>query len=579
MTSKAQTLRILIAESDLTDVVLLREFISVANLGETDIRQAGSLLEAIAALEAESYDLILLSLRLPDVSGLPALSQLLRDVTNPPAVVVVGSRENRLEASRALQNGAQDLLVKGDFEPRILRRIVHTAVDRHRNQTALARSRRREAFLSNYHPLTELPNRATFRERLSQALAAAQHRQRFAAVLVVDLDRFEKVNDSLGCAAGDKVLREVAQRLRALLRSSDTLAHLSGDEFGVVLGEVTRKLDAARFAHQICEALHEPLVVDRHEVTLGASVGIAIWPEDGNDPDELLRNAGAARSEAKRAGRNTHRFYAAEMNARSLAQVGIESDLRRAIDRDELALLYQPIVDAETGHILRVEALLRWRRGSRLVPASEFLPVAEACGLIRTLDEWVLRRSCLQLARWELDGLAPNRLCVNVSPTHFWDSEFSAVVDSTLADTRIAPTRLGLELSARGLNADARVALAGLEKLSEKGVDLSIDGMGIGATPLPALIDLPLRGIKIDPAVIGLCQREARETRLTSALIALAGSLDLEVVAVGVEEPEQRTFLLERGCSAMQGCMFAPPLEAEELGLLLRRGRVPFDAK
>ena len=579
MTNEEDGIRILIVEGDLADGILLREFIAVANLGEPDVQQVGTLSEAIAALEGERHDLVLLSLRLPDASGLPALSRLLREGTDAPAVVVVASREDRPEASRALQAGAQDILIKGEFEPRIFPRLVRNALDRHRVQTALRQSRLREQFLSTHDPLTELPNRTTLRDRLSQALAVAHRRECHVAVLVVDLDRFEKVNDSLGHAAGDSVLREAAQRLRALVRSSDTLVHLSGDEFAVILGDVTRKLDAARFAHQICEALHEPLVVDGREVTLGASVGVALWPDDGADPDSLLRNAGAARRDAKGAGRNTHRFYTAEMNERSLAQLEIESDLRRAIDRNELALLYQPIVDALSGRILSVEALLRWRRGARAVPASEFIPVAETCGMTRTLDEWALRRACQQLCRWELDSVEPFALSVNVSPKHFWDTEFSSVVESTLAETGIAPARLGLDLSEGSLAADIGATAATLAPLRESGVTLSLDGIGTGTTPLPALTDLPLSSLKIAPAVIGACHTGLREARLASAVIALAHSLALEVVAVGVEAPEQRTFLLERGCTAMQGSLFAPPLEANDLSELLHRGRVPFDGK
>ena len=199
--------------------------------------------------------------------------------------------------------------------------------------------------------------------------------------------------------------------------------------------------------------------------------------------------------------------------------------------------------------------------------------------MMRTLDEWVLRKACQQISRWETEGLAPIKLGVNVSPKQFWDTEFSSVVDSALAETGIAPARLGLELSGGGLAANVRATAEALAPLREKGVTLSLDGIGTGATPLTALTDLPLVSLKIAPAVIGACQREPREARLASALIALAKSLDLEVVAVGVEEPEQRLFLFERGCTAMQGTLFAPPLDASDLNLLLRRGRVPLEAK
>lgn len=573
-------MRILIAESDLADAILLREFVILSGLDDVETQQANSLAETIASLEESRFDLVMLNLRLSDAHGLGGLARLLDECPNAPPVIVIGGRQDRLETVRSLRAGAQDYLLEGEFEARRFPRLARNAIERHRMLTELRRSQSREEYLSTHDALTALPNRHLFEDRLSQAVAAARRHDHLLAVLAIELTPFDAITDSFGHTAGDSVLRETARRLCGMVRSNNTAAHLSGHRFVVILSDIRRRIDAARVAQQLCQTLAEPHSVAGSEVVVGSNVGIALHPDDGTDGESLLRNAGAALREARPIGRNTHCFYASEMNARASERLEMENGLRRAIDRNELSVYFQPLIEADSGRIAGAEALLRWRRSDgRWVDPEHFMPIAEETGLVCTLGEWVLRNACATLAEWQFAGRPDIALSVNVSPQQFWTTDFTSVVENILLESCVDPSQIVLDVTERCLSRHRDATLASIQALRARGVRVALDDFGSEMSSLGVLRRLPVDSVKLDPLLVHACGGGHRSSVLVSTAIALARGLDLDVVAEGVELPEQRSFLLERGCRLMYGFLWSPPLDPEAFGTLLRQGYVNPDGK
>ncbi len=437
--------------------------------------------------------------------------------------------------------------------------------------------------LALHDGLTGLPNRLLFEEQVDKALAAAQRLDQKLATLFFDLDRFKNINDSLGHHVGDALLKEVAKRVTHCLRKSDymvrgametsdnTMARMGGDEFTVLLPNLSHAEDAARVARRIMEALAIPFQVSGSEVFVSASIGIALYPIDGSDVATLIKNSDAAMYHAKNEGRNNYQFFTESMNKEAAAKLSLENDLRKAVSEEQLVLYYQPQIDIATRNIFGVEALIRWRHPQRgLVPPVEFIPLAEERGLIVAISEWVLRTACAQAQAWHQSGLRKITVAVNMASPSFKQENLLQVVTDALEGSGLEAKYLELEVTESIMVHDMKTVLPTLKALKDIGIHLSIDDFGTGYSSLSYLQYFPIDALKIDQTFVSDID-ENRGSAIVRAIIAMSASLNLTVIAEGVETERQAKFLLENGCHKMQGYLFSGPLPVDEMTRLLQQ--------
>ena len=424
---------------------------------------------------------------------------------------------------------------------------------------------------AHHDVLTGLPNQLSFKDRLTQDLAHAQREHHGLALLYIDLDRFKDVNDTLGHAAGDRLLQAVATRLRGCVRGADTVARLGGDEFVIVLGNVASPRDAQGVAEEVIRALSAPIGLEGRETFTSCSIGVTLYPDDGLSGEELLRKADTAMYRAKQNGRGRYVFFEEQMNIEAFERVALERDLRRALERDELVMHFQPQVDLRSGAVVGAEMLVRWNHPTRgLLGPDQFIPVAEQSGLIEGIGAYLLRRACAQHSRWRADGIAPGRLAVNVSSRQLRQANFWEVVRESLTAADMSASSLELEITESLLLEDASEVMANFSRLQGMGVRLAIDDFGTGYSSLAYLKRLPIHMIKIDRAFIRDVPASDDAGTLVSMIIAMAGSLRKEVIAEGVETEEHIAFLLDNGCHLAQGFGISRPLPVEEFVAYMR---------
>jgi diguanylate cyclase (GGDEF)-like protein/PAS domain S-box-containing protein len=429
------------------------------------------------------------------------------------------------------------------------------------------------AHLAQFDPVTGLPNRYLLRDRLGLALTQASRNDWRGAVLFVDLDRFKAVNDTYGHGVGDKLLIEVAARLKECVRGGDTVARLSGDEFAIVLSSLTKADDAGLVAQKAVTALAAPFNLEGHQTYISASVGIALYPADGADPDPLIKNADTAMYRAKEQGRNCYQFYLPQMNERLMERLQLESKLRGALARGEFRLHYQPKVRLDTGTISGFEALLRWEQDEKLVSPADFIPILEETGLIVSVGEWVLRTVCEQIKAWKDRGIAPRPVAVNLSSRQFQHQYLIVMIEQVLRETGVSPDLIEFELTESLLMSDAEESVQMLHELKSLGVRLSVDDFGTGYSSLSYLRRFPLDTLKIDRAFVSDAVGSPDDATLALTIMNLARSMRLKVVAEGVETEGQVNFLRLHGCDEMQGYYFSRPVEAEECTRMLVEDR------
>ncbi|MGE0081882.1 MAG: EAL domain-containing protein [Thiohalomonadaceae bacterium] len=431
--------------------------------------------------------------------------------------------------------------------------------------TAIKHSQEQLDHLAHHDPLTDLPNRLLLSARLTHAMEQARREDNRLAVLFLDLDRFKNVNDTLGHPVGDQLLQMVAARLRDHLRECDTVARIGGDEFVVTLDKIDDPSEVTVVAQKLLDVLVEPFVVADNELHLGASIGIAVFPKDGDDMATLLKNADAAMYLAKEQGRNTYRFYTTELGIEAEERFYLESGLRHALQRDEFTLYYQPQVDMETGRVTGAEALLRWQHPELgMVSPVRFIPLAEDTGLILPIGEWVLHEACRQFVAWRSAGLALERISVNLSGVQVQHGNLVATVQKALVETGIDPRHLELEITESQIMRHPEQAAVILDGLQELGVELAIDDFGTGYSSLSYLKRFPLDNLKVDKSFVHDIPHDANDAAIVRAVIALAENLQLRVTAEGVETEAQRDFLLAHGCRQAQGWLFGRPVPAQE---------------
>jgi diguanylate cyclase (GGDEF)-like protein/PAS domain S-box-containing protein len=687
---------LLLVEDNAGDARLFREMLKEYGGRAAELTIVETMFDAESHLAKKSSDMILLDLGLPDAQGLDAVRRARLAAPRVPLVVLTGMDDESL-ATKALQEGAQDYLIKGQIDPRGLLRALRYAVERKMMEDALfvekeraevtlkcigdavvctdtsgnitflnlvaekmtgwarheatgrtmaevcqildvtsretipnpmemavgenrtihlppncilvrrdgfetpiedcaspihdregqatgavvvfrdvseARAMALEMIHSAHHDfLTGLPNRMLLSDRVNQVIALAQRHGKKVAVLFLDLDGFKHINDSLGHAVGDKLLQSIAECLVDCVRGSDTVSRQGGDEFVVLLSEVEHSEDAAITARRMLHAVAEVHPVGQHDLHITTSIGLSVFPDDGLDAETLIKNADTAMYQAKENGRQSFQFFKPAMNVRAVERQSIEEALRTALERDELALHYQPKINLRTGAITGAEALIRWTHPTRgPVSPGQFIPVAEDCGLILPIGNWVLREACRQATAWLEAGLPLASIAVNISAMEFRHETFLEGIFAALEDTRLNPKFLELELTESVLMKRAESAASVLQTLRASGVQLAIDDFGTGFSSLSYLRKFPIDALKIDQSFVRQISTAPDETTIVTAIISMGRSLNLRVIAEGVETQEELSFLQAHQCDEAQGYYFGRPVHPEQFAKLLETG-------
>ncbi len=694
--SKKSIKILLLVEDNPGDARLLREMFNEQGSQNTEFTHVQCMRDAEKHLAEHAVDITVLDLGLPDAQGLEAVRRVRAAAPRVPLVVLSAMDDESL-AAQALQEGAQDYLIKGQVDARGLMRALRYAIERKVMEEALfvekeraqvtlncigeavvctdisgnitflnlvaermtgwswqeaasrpmaevfrimdsttleicpdpmemavgenptvhlpsncvlirrdgfeipiedsvapihdregkatgavivfrdvstARAMAAEMTYSAEHDfLTGLPNRMLLNDRVSQAIVLAPRHSNKVAVLFLDLDGFKHINDSLGHPIGDKLLQSIAKRLVDCVRTSDTVSRQGGDEFVLLLSEVHRSEDAAISALRILQAVAEAHSIDQHDLHVTASIGVSVYPDDGQDAETLIKNADTAMYQAKENGRQSYQFFKPAMNVRAVERQSIEENLRRALERQEFALHYQPKINLRTGEISGAEALLRWMHPVRgPVSPAQFIPVAEDCGLILPIGQWVLREACKQARAWADAGLPLPTMAVNISSMEFREDNFIESVFTTLSETGLDPKSLELELTESVLMKRAESAASVLKTLRARGVQIAVDDFGTGYSSLSYLRKFPINALKIDQSFVRQITSTPDDTTIVTAVISMGRSLKLRVVAEGVETQEELTFLRARLCDEAQGYYFSRPVRPEQFAKLLKSG-------
>jgi diguanylate cyclase (GGDEF)-like protein len=569
---------ILIIDDDEQIRTLLKELLCA----EYDCVTAGSAEEALAVLETTNFAIVISDINMGGISGLDLVP--LVHLQAPDTVVVMISGQQGIESAiEAMRVGAFDYITK-PFDNRHVEAAVRRALDHHKllvnkrlyenNLEELVRQRTAEVeHLAYYDTLTDLPNRLLFEDRVAQALTLAQRNRQILGTLFLALDRFKKINDTLGHAVGDLLLKDVAERVKQCVSESDTVARFDGEEFAILLTQVTGTEDLVEISRAINEALKPSFLLEGQEIYVTASIGISLFPFDGEDLGTLLKNAGAALYRAKMQGGNDYQFYTSDMNARALKRLALESSLRRAVENEEFVIHYQPQIEMESRKIVGAEALVRWQHPKfGLLAPAEFIPMAEDTGLILILGAWVLRTACVEARSWQQAGRADLRIAVNVSARQFQDKNLPDTVVQILKETGLDSASLELELTESSIMQNPESAVKTMTELREMGVKISIDDFGTGYSSLGYLKRLPIDILKLDRSFVNGATTDPDDAALVMAIISLAHNLKLRVIAEGVETEEHVRFLRLLKCDGAQGYLFGKPMPADLFRALIGAG-------
>jgi diguanylate cyclase (GGDEF)-like protein len=522
--------------------------------------QVVTLTAAVDRLAQTVYDVVLLDLALADSADLDGLATVMTVRPEVPVIILSGDDDDAV-ALRAVRAGAQDYVPKHEATAGVLVRMIRAAIERKRFELHINPVAYRDS-------LTQLPGRTILLESLDRALKGAHRKRDVVGLFFVDLDHFQQINDSFGHDAGDQVLRQVAKRLREALRAYDMVGRWSGDEF-VAIVEVKRRAGLLPLAERLQHRLKAPFIIANRELFLTASIGISSHPVDGRDPEKLLRNADRAMYQAKAEGRDTYRFYTARHQHKVPSRVALATELRRAADRGELLLHFQPLVDLTTGHIDGLEALVRWQHPTMgFVPPAEFIPIAEESGLILAIERWVLESAMTQArAAFAADRL---KLAINLSSKHFDHPEMPHELKTIMQAVGYDPRLLELELTERGLMHHPKRVLRHLKECDRLGIRVAVDDFGTGYSCLALMNSLPLHALKIDRLFVHNCAASATSQALVAAIIRMGHALGLRVTAEGVETIEQLEYLHAQQCDRAQGWLFSAPVPSFELATMVR---------
>jgi predicted signal transduction protein with EAL and GGDEF domain len=579
--------KILVVDDDQTARLLTRQCLEAENML---IVEASNGFEALDIFVRERPDLVFMDVEMPVMTGLEAckrIRQLPQGATIP--IIIVTSSDDRQSIDEGFDAGATQYKTK-PVNWSLLGRDIQYTLRASNAFNSLKRQEDRLRYLAYYDPLTNLPNRRSFNEHLNRLLKRSQRQGTPAALLFIDLDHFKRINDSIGHAHGDSLLVEIARRLTIELREEDAInyfsennaepdsdsegateiARLGGDEFTVVLSDVANIADIEKVARRILESLSEPIALQSHNPVVTPSIGIAIYPQDGSDPDTLSRNADTAMYVAKAEGRACYRFYNEEMNSQAVEQLKMEEELREAMQNDELELRYQPQVATATGRVVSMEALVRWKHPTRgMVSPQEFIPLAESTGQIIELGEWVMAEVARHCLYWDTLGLDSFRVCVNISPLQFNQHNLPQWIAKFIDQARLTPERLELELTESAIMNDAETNIGKLRELKALGIDLAVDDFGTGYSSLSYLKRFPIDTLKIDQSFIADLDT-TDGAAIVDAILALAKTLKLRVIAEGIENEDQLSYLVKHDCGFLQGFYFARPIYPEDVPNMLQ---------
>ncbi|MFI3154790.1 MAG: EAL domain-containing protein [Methylococcaceae bacterium] len=532
-----------------------------------ELIRVGLLSEAFPVLEQGGISAILLDLGLPDGNGLESLTRIYAAALTIP-IVVLSAEEDELLAIQSVQLGAQDFLVKNGISELVLRRSLYYAIERKNLLEQLQ-------YLAYYDVLTGLPNRKLFYDRLKQDVVGARRSKKSLALIFLDLNDFKLVNDSLGHRSGDDLLKEVAKRLQDCIRTTDCAARMGGDEFTLILNDLNNAEDAALIADKILQTLAEPLILNAQQITVHASLGIAIYPNDCNDIETLIGAADAAMYQAKESGRGKKggfRFFSAAMGAKVQRNTDKVERLNEAFERGEFELHYQPSVDVRSGMIVGMEALLRWRHPEQgLLTPANFMTDLENSGLIVSVGRWVLHQACAQIKSWQQQDLAALIISVNISSRQFRQGGFVDSVVDALQENGVAPTLLELEFHEATLWEDDDYSVQELKRLAQMGVKLSLDNFGNDMISFKSLTKFPIHAIKIDQSLIRQDSLHSSEAVIAKAAIEIARIFQIKGLATGVENESQLEMVRHIDCDDAQGYLYGRPLPVNEAGELIAR--------
>ena len=562
---EAQTTKplILIIDDDDQIRTLLTRLLSAEN----ECTAVESAEKALALLDAQQFDLVISDINMAGISGLELVPMVLN--RNPDAVVIMVSGQQTIDyAIEAMRVGAFDYITKpvniDHLEAAVRRALSHHRLlaekrryENHLEQMVKERTAELE-YLAYHDKLSGLPNRTFFVDRCNAAIAAAKANGHLAAVVMVSLDRFKHINDTLGHSAADQLLKDVAARFQQLLNEPDTLARFEGANFAILLNEIKGARETEDVCRSIREVFKNPFEATQ-EVYLTASIGISLTSDNGNGAS-ILQNAGAALHRAKTTGGNNYKFYTPDMNAAALTRLSLETSLRRAIDNQEFVTFYQPVVDLSLGDIVGLEALIRWHHPERgLLPPVEFLDLAESTGLIVDMSECVLRTACFQTRQWQEQGREKLRVAVNVSARHFRQKDFVERIVNIVSETRLNPESLELELTEGSIMENPESAAEILREIRSLGISVAIDDFGTGYSSMSYLKRFCVDTLKIDRSFVNGVATDTHDAAMVRAMITLARDLDLRVVAEGIETEAQLAFLNQLKCDEGQGYLFAKP--------------------
>lgn len=556
------SVRILLVDAEQSEYMLVAHLAAAIRPIPHQVSWCNRMELALGEMLSGEYDAILLDCQNDFESARGLLRTAIAEGCKAP-IVVLSEVLNPAIDNSAIAEGAADYLLKSALDAQTLERCVRYACERKRTEQRLARQ-------SQHDPLTGLPNRMLFRDRLERALERASRTDGKMALLHIDLDGFRRVNESFGHSAGDRLVQLMSQRLTPCVRKTDSVARIGGDEFTIVLEDVRGLPDVVAVANKIVDALAQPYTIDETALVLAASIGIAVFPEAGATPDTLMRNADLARLKAKQLRGSHYHFYTEKMNLEAMSQMHLESELRRALRRNEFELFYQPRVELESGEISGVEALIRWRHPQRgLLTPNDFIPLAEDVGLIIPIGYWAIQHALRDLRDLRNGSGRPLDVAINLSFKQLQDEKFVETASRLLRDSGIDPRRVEFELTETAILVNAEQTYEGMLALSQLGASFSLDDFGTGYSSFAHIQRLPINALKIDRSFVRHLPTDADDAIIVKAIINLAHSLQLHVIAEGVETLEQVQFLWQNHCDQVQGYYFSPAVAREHLVMML----------
>ncbi|MFM7272715.1 MAG: putative bifunctional diguanylate cyclase/phosphodiesterase [Gammaproteobacteria bacterium] len=561
--SPDRAIRVLLVDPDPAEHALIGMLLSGIGHTAYELTWCRDSAHAAEAIAAELHDVVLLDFQADRGSALALLCHSVQQGCSRPIIVMTDEMDRHVDRE-AIRSGASDYLLKGRIDSQLLERAIRYAIERKHAEQRLAR-------LAHYDALTNVPNRILFRDRLAGAIERARRSHQTVALFFIDLDGFKQINDTQGHDAGDALIRAVAERLSACVRKSDSVARIGGDEFTLILEDISTTGDIVHVARKLIEVISRPVPFGTQQLFVGASIGIAVYPEGGDDVDTLLKHADMAMYQAKGLRGSAYRFYTEKMNVEATNQMYLEADLRRALRREEFELYYQPRIALGDGRIAGVESLLRWNHPVRgVVSPGEFIPLAEEVGLIVPIGYWAIHQACQDIRRMDAEGMEPIHVAVNLSFRQFLDEKFVQTVSNIITDSGVDPTRLEFELTETTIMSNVEDTERCMQVIRELGPTFSLDDFGTGYSSFAHIQRLPIGALKIDRSFVRNVDSVADDATIVRAIINLAHGLGLKVVAEGAETREQVGFLREHGCDQVQGFYFSTPVRFGEFSRLLR---------